>query len=244
MDLRSTITGSPTNAILASSSLIVAVAIGWMIRDYNAWINFGTGGTPPNLQGYWKITKFRILRAFSGDSLTDVSKLPSNGSSYLSRSLPRRQGTPPKIISRTLPQRQYPAKLDSDVYRRLHALPAKYAEKYPDLLTISPSVTEGRSTDAIYARPEKRQGTKDKILGNEIAHVHPAENSLHVWLTQTDTRKVVEAGWGLRFPLASLGMVDEGWTFVFAPRSLDEVDVAEEIVRAGIFHLTGQKVTA
>jgi hypothetical protein len=244
MDLRSTIAGSPANAILASSSLILAAALGWMIRDYNAWINFGTGGTPPNLQGYLKITKFRVLRAFSGDRLNDVSMLPSNGTSYLPKSLPRRQGAPPGIISRTLPQRQYPAKLSSNIYERLHALPAKYAEKYPDLLTISPSVTEGRSTDAIYARPEKRQGAKDKILGNEIAHVHPAENSLHVWLTQADTRKVVEAGWGLRFPLASLGMVDEGWTFVYAPRSTDEVDIVDEIVRAGIGHLTGEEISA
>lgn len=247
MDIRKTVLDNPTNAILAASSSVVALTLAWMINDYRAWVAFGTGGTPPNLQGYLKITKFRILRAFSGDSLTDVSSIPKTGESYLPDDLPQRKGPAPKVISRTLPQRQYPAKLDKDVYDRLHALPAKYAEKYPELLVLDKSITEGRSTDAIYAKPElpgRKKATQDRILGNEIAHVHPAENSLHVWLTLPDTRKVVEAGWGQRFPLASLGMVDEGWTFVYAPRSMEEVDVAEEIVRAGIGHLTGQIVTA
>ena len=214
------------------------------VADHYTNLFVGTGGTPPNLQGYLKITKFRLLRALSGDSLRDASSLPKDGLSYLPESLPSRKGPAPKIISRTLPQRQYPAPLAEDTYQRLHGLPALYAKKYPNLLVLDKSVTEGRSTDAIYARPEISKAPKDPALGNEIAHVHPAENSLHVWLTQADTRKVVEAGWGERFPLSALGMCDAGWTFVYAPRSMDEVDIADEIVRAGIGHLTGESIAA
>lgn len=236
---------SPGGAVLAVLSSGAAVTLAWMINDYNAWVAFGTGGTPPNFQGYLKITKFRILRFFSGDSLNDASSLAVNGPSFIKQPLPPRQGSPPKIVSRTLPQRQQPVALAEDIYDRLHALPSKYAEKYADLLILDKSITEGRSTDAIYARsdlPGRNKGAHDKVLGDEIAHVHPAENSLHVWLNEVDTRKVVEAGWGLRFPLASLGMVDKGWTFVYAPRSMKEVDVAEEIVKAGIRHLTGEDI--
>lgn len=94
-----------------------------------------------------------------------------------------------------------------------------------------------------YAKAPSRWRRLYLHLGSdEIAHVHPAENSLHVWLTRTDTKKVVEAGWGLRFPLASLGMMDEGWTFVYAPRSMAEVDVVENVMKAGIGHLTGERV--
>ena len=217
----------------------------WLISDYNAWIAFGTGGTPPNINGYLRITKFRVLRALSGDDLKDASRLSSNGVSYIKGDLPRRQGPPPKIISRTLPQRQYPAPLDPAIYRRLHDLPKTYYEKHKDLLVLDKSLTEGRTTDAIYAKPGlpgRSSGAKDKVLGDEIAHVHPQENSLHVWLTVPDVKKVVEAGWGVRFPLSSLGMTDNGWTFVYAPRSMDEVDVIENIVKAGIAHLTGRKV--
>ena len=228
-------------ALLGTSLGVGAI---WMINDYSAWLAFGTGGTPANFKGYLKITKFRLLRAFSGDDLKDSSRLSSDGTSYLLYNLPPRQDPPPKIISRTLPQRQYPAPLDPAVYKRLHDLPRKYAEKHPDLLILDKSITEGRSTDAIYAKtelPGRDANAKDKVLGHEIAHVHPAENSLHVWLLEADAKKVVEAGWGERFPLSSLGMVHNGWTFLYAPRSMDEVDVIEQIIKAAIAHLTGHR---
>ncbi|KAI9659522.1 MAG: hypothetical protein M1821_001781 [Bathelium mastoideum] len=238
-----------TSTWKSSSLALLGTTLGagtlWLISDYYAWVAFGTGGTPANLNGYLKITKFRIRRALSGDDLKDASRLSPKGQSYIDHNLPQRQGSPPKIISRTLPQRQYPASLDPAIYKRLHDLPHKYAEKHPDLLILDKSITEGRSTDAIYAKPglpSRSSGAKDKILGDEIAHVHPAENSLHVWLTEADAKKVVEVGWGERFPLSSLGMVHNGWTFLYAPRSMKDVDVIEEVVKAGIGNLTGQKV--
>lgn len=216
----------------------------WLYRDYTAWIDFGTGGTPANVSGYLRISKFRVLRAFSGGDLKDASTLSQTGPSYLSNTLPRREGQPPRIIERTLPQRQYPAKtpLDKAAYDRLHALPKKYADQLSDALKLDKSVTEGRTTDAIYALPAHRHGAHDKVLGDEIAHVHPAENSLHVWLTEADTYKAVSAGWGERFPLASLGMVNAGWTFLYAPRNMEEVAVIEDIFKAGIGHLTGKRL--
>ena len=243
--LRNTIEKTPTHTALAMSASVSALGLAWLVNDYRAWVSFGTGGTPPNVQGYLKVTKFRLQRAWSGDSLTDVTKLSSQGPSYLPSPLPSRQGPAPRMMSRTLPQRQRPAPLADDISKRLHALPSKYVKAHPDLLILDKSITEGRSTDAIYANPElpgRKQATHDKILGDEIAHVHPAENSLHVWLTQADARKVIQAGWGQRFPLASLGILDEGWVFVYAPRTMAEVDVVETIVRAGIAHLTGISV--
>lgn len=217
----------------------------WLINDYNAWVAFGTGGTPPNIKGYLRITRLRILRALSGDDLKDSSRLSSKGISYLEGNLPRRQDPPPKIISRTLPQRQYPVPLDPAIYKRLHSLPKDYYEKHKDLLTLDTSITEGHTTDAIYARPElpgRKASTIDKVLGDEIAHVHPQENSSHVWLTEPDAKKVVATGWGERFPLSSLGKVHNGFIFIYAPKTMADVDVIEDIVKAGIEHLTGQRI--
>ncbi len=80
---------------------------------------------------------------------------------------------------------------------------------------------------------------KDPILDHEIAHAHPADDSLHVWLSDPDARTVIEAGWGQRFPLT---FVKSGWMMVYAPRNLDEVEMVEEIVRAGIAWITGVEV--
>ena len=46
-------------------------------------------------------------------------------------------------------------------------------------------------------------------VGYEIAHAHPADNSLHVLLSPVDACTVIEAAWGRRFAVPS--MVPPGW---------------------------------
>jgi hypothetical protein len=173
----------------------------WILRDYHAWKDFGTGGTPPTWAGYLKMTKIRLHQLFSGHDMRDVSPLGSEGPSHLHIALPDRSASRPTIQSRTMPQRQFPATLDPDVQARLHGLPRKLCSQYSDLLRLDLSHTEGKSSDGIYARdglPRRNVSATDRILQDEIAHVHPAENSLHVWLSQADARKVVSTGWGER----------------------------------------------
>jgi hypothetical protein len=80
---------------------------------------------------------------------------------------------------------------------------------------------------------------KDKILNHEIAHAHPADNSLHVWVSDPDARKIMEAGWGCRF---SLPFVKSGWTMVYAPRNEAEYKVVEQIVKAACGWITGVEI--
>lgn len=178
--------------------------------------------------------------------MRDTSSLATaEGPKNLTRSLPQRQGERPKILARTMPQRQKPEPLDPKIRERVHAIPAKFCREHPDILVLDLSKTEGRSTDAIYAKPDlpgRHPSAKDKILGNEIAHVHPAENSLHVWLSGPDAKEVIEKGWGERFPLSAMGMCHPSWIMVYAPRSMEDVDVIEEIVSAAVQYVAGIKV--
>lgn len=213
--------------------------------DSNEWVEFGSGGTPPTPSGYWRMTKFRFRRFWSSDDLRDPSPLSNEGRKYLSRELPQRSGKRPQIVSRTMPQRQKPEPLDDAIRERVHNLPKKFCEEYPDILKLDLSKTEGRSTDAIYAKPDlsgRDPSAKDKMLGDEIAHVHPADNSLHVWVSPPDAKEAVRKGWGERFPLSSMGLLHPSWIMLYAPRSMEEVDVIEEIVKAGIGFLTGENV--
>ena len=147
-----------------------------------------------------------------------------------------------------MPQRQHPlpeSEIDAGVKEKVAGMMEGFSAKHPEILVSAPSKTEGGSTDAIYAN--KSLDTlnpivlepRNKLLDGEIAHAHPAEGSLHVWLSQADARTVVENGWGQRFPLK---FVDKGWTMVYAPRTMQEVAAIEEIVKAGIGWLTGVSV--
>lgn len=196
------------------------------------------------------MTKIRFSHFLSGDDLTDPSPLSKSTPRYLSDNFhsKKRSGNRPKIYARTMPQRQhrYPdSSVEAGVNEKVANMMKDLQEKHPDLLVLAPSKTEGGSTDAIYANksldtlnPIVRE-PRNKLLDGEIAHAHPAEGSLHVWLSQADARAVVGGGWGMRFPLK---FVDKGWTMVYAPRTMEEVAVVEEIVKAGIGWLTGVSV--
>lgn len=222
----------------------VILSVSWTVWDFQEWKAFGTGGTPPTWAGYWRMTKFRVKRLLSADDLRDASPLKQDGPRYLkTTALTPRQGGRPRIISRTMPQRQHPEKkIDAQAQQRVQSMMQTLAHRHPELLELKKSKTEGRTTDAIYAKPDLstlNPAAKDPLLDHEIAHAHPREDSLHVWLSEPDARTVIEAQWGERFPLT---FVSPGWTMVYAPRTLEEVELVELIVHAGIAWITGVEV--
>ena len=142
-----------------------------------------------------------------------------------------------------MPQRQVPygsGIVDPGVEDRVSSMMDTLAARHSTILELRPSKTEGGSTAAIYGKPTldtlNARAKNNKMLGTEIAHAHPADGSLHVWLSEADAKIVVEKGWGMRFPL---GFIDKGWAMVYAPRTMDEVDVVEKIVMAGVSWITG-----
>jgi len=247
--LANTATTRPRNAAVTSAVVTLAVSLAWVLNDFRAWKSFGTGGTPPTWARYWRMTKIRVNRLllFGKDDLADPSPLSTDTTSYLKADvIPERHGPRPSNSSWTMPQRQAPYKkgtVEPRVEDTVKNMMATLATRHSDLLELRPSKTEGGSTDAIYAKaslPNLNPETQtQKALGTEIAHAHPAEGSLHVWLSQADAKLVVEKGWGLRFPLA---FVSKGWTMVYAPRTMAEVDVVERIVKAGIAWVSGVEV--
>ncbi|KAK3314053.1 hypothetical protein B0H66DRAFT_607298 [Apodospora peruviana] len=229
--------------VLTGFCATAILGIAWTVNDFVAWKAFGTGGTPPTWSGYLRMTKFRLNNLLSGPDLLDPSPLPATGPSYLPTSIPPRAGPRARIMPRIMPQRQVPEPIPTATRNRLLGLVSRLAEAHPTLLECKPSHTEGRSTSGLYARAEvptlNTEAREDKLLAREIAHAHPADNSLHVWLSGPDGRKVIEAGWGQRFPLL---FVRSGWTMVYAPRTEEEMDVVEMIVKAGVAWVTGVEI--
>ncbi|PYI00067.1 hypothetical protein BO71DRAFT_312606 [Aspergillus ellipticus CBS 707.79] len=228
-----------SNPLVTGVCATAVVGVFWAIRDYVDWKAFGTGGTPPTWLGYLRMTRIRLKHALSTNNLLDASHLDQAGPSYLpAESLPIRSGPRPTLMTRILPQRQRPEPIGPATHARLSSLVRDLAAAYPHLLEIKPSRTEGGSTDGLYARSELESlNPVAGVLKGEIAHVHPQENSLHVWLSERDAREVVEKGWGVRFP--PLSGVPRGWVMVYAPRGEGEMDVVEGIVRAAVRWVVG-----
>ena len=197
------------------------------------------------------MTKLRFNAMLSNDDMRDPTPLNSDGPKYLPADFAmkhKREGQRPKMVSRTMPQRQHPFRngdVEVGVKQVVGSMMQTFYAGHTQLLVLKPSKTEGGSTVAIYAKPDLDTlnpvalEPRNKLLDKEIAHAHPADGSLHVWLSQADARAVVESGWGERFPLK---FVDKGWTMVYAPRTMEEVKVVEEVVKAAVGWVCGVKI--
>jgi hypothetical protein len=184
-----------------------------------------------------------ILRLkFFFHNVFDPSGLSKDGPSYLEGPLPPRAGGRPALMPRILPQRQRREPIPAQVRDKLQNLMHSLAAAHPNLFTVRLSHTEGKTTDGLYALeniPSLNPVAKDKVLNHEIAHAHPSDNSLHVWVSDPDALKIIEAGWGCRF---CLPFVRSGWTMVFAPRNEEEYQVVEKIVKAACGWITGVEI--
>ncbi|CRG90075.1 hypothetical protein PISL3812_07116 [Talaromyces islandicus] len=218
---------------------VVALISGWLVNDYRAWKAFGTGGTQPNVLGYCRMTYFRIIYAYHIPSQTNYKTISPEGQSYL-KTIPPRAGGRAKIMPRILPQRQFVEPIDPSTRDRLMNLVRRLVNEHPELFELRPSRTEGGTVDGLYIRDEvttmNSEVRGDPILKKEIAHSHPSENSLHVWVSNPDARKIIEAGWGQRFCLPK---APTGWIMVYAPRNSSEMDIVEDIVKAAVHWATG-----
>uniref|UniRef100_A0A093V0W4 Luciferase domain-containing protein n=1 Tax=Talaromyces marneffei PM1 TaxID=1077442 RepID=A0A093V0W4_TALMA len=222
------------------SGLAVTVGLGtaWVIHDYRQWKAFGTGGTPPNVYGYCRMTILRIRFAYHVPLQTNPETLRNDGPSFL-KAIPQRAGGRPRLMPRILPQRQRPEPIEPATHHKLMALMSRVASQHSDILETRLSRTEG-TADGLYARKNNINVNPivaaDRELNYEIGHAHYADNSLHLWLSEADARKVIEARWGQRFCLPT---VQRGWTMIYAPRNAEELKLIEEFVKASVRWVTG-----
>ena len=71
----------------------------------------------------------------------------------------------------------------------------------------------------------------------EICHIHTSDMSAHVTLSFADAQEVISKGFGERHRLSGTRMLPLGYTMLYVPRSIEEVDVLVEIFQAGIDYM-------
>ncbi|GAA5902433.1 hypothetical protein JCM6882_002752 [Rhodosporidiobolus microsporus] len=241
---------------LAAPTALLLIA-GAVYRDYRAWLDFHPGGTPPTPRGYGKMTWLRIRR-WVGHGDADARRDLRDGGAILPEAeekeekrglaeegwlrgkftLPVRAGERPDMMDRPLPQRQEPQALSESLTKPLFEIIPVIHKQHPDLVSLDLSITEGKSADALFARKTSAP-PETEVVKKELAHVHPADNSLHVLLCPVDAEEVAKKGWGERFVM---GWVPSGWVMLYAPRDEDELAVVERIVKAAVSFGTGEAV--
>lgn len=249
-------------ALAAGTTLATYVAI--VLRaNYVQWLSLGRGGLPSTPLGWvinWLAYPLGNKDLCTADSYyTPLEASAPKGDrtklSFLQGPLAQRSGTRPAVPLFVIPQRQTSAKAPVGLVReRQEAAFAELAQRYAGRVQVKQSGQEGHGaaiwlTEAYQsALPAWAEGTR-----GEIAHIHwGADNSAHCTLSLRDAREVVGKGWGQRHMLSGvkLGLfgrgkmiISHGYTMIYAPRTVEEVDVQMGIFEAAIRCMSGQDGT-
>ena len=255
------------NAWVLLPSIILPVSILQVYRyvydDYQKFLALGPGGNPSTFGGYLRVTYLRIFFAHKDPfQPPSLARAVYPKRQYL-HDIPQRSAPRPQTDG-IAPHRQLNQYPPTDVQKAVKDAYHALVEERSDILHMGDSCFEKHGM-AIFLAPGTAKDDPEAPLeaafnhlnetcktSGEVAHVHDSDSSMHVTLHPADAALVIAAGWGQRHPVAGVSVhgtvsVPDGFTMIYAPQSMDEVDVVMDIVKAGAWWVggvdLGRKVT-
>jgi hypothetical protein len=79
------------------------------------------------------------------------------------------------------------------------------------------------------------------MIANEFAHFHPhPDYSMHLGLTLSDVKIVIEKEWGELHPAVQKGWLPPNFIMLYAPRNKDEIETAKKIIYRSCLFAKGE----
>jgi hypothetical protein len=204
-------------------------------KDYQAWVALGIGGLPHTLEGYRTVKR---MGAMMKDPV-DVSRISlyigKNGDLATLKKLPKRSGTKPSIAPFAVPHRQTDQHNSEQIRKtQTRVFDAAVADSDSQLIYKN-SYLEKHSPGIFLADPAKGNQTVVGISHAEIGHIHAFDGSMHLILSPSDTKEVIEKGWGELHGLAGTGdKAARTYMLIYSPRDENELAVTRKILDAAI----------
>ncbi|KAL2867556.1 uncharacterized protein BJX67DRAFT_387793 [Aspergillus lucknowensis] len=239
--------------VAALPAAVVALFIPSAYRDYQSFLALGPGGPPYNLLG-WLLVKL-VFNPFSREMFrTEIyeRKIDAGETSSLLEDLPKRQGERPKLGTFAAPQRQTDQWPSREIRDKLRAEYSAFLTRNAHLVDRVPSTLE-RYTDAAHVGAHIPLTPVGRQMKREICHLHgTSDHSLHVTLAPADCKRVIESGWGQRFPLSGSSLlrnitfgrvaaIPNEYVYIYAPRDGEEIQTVIRILGAGVQYVTGSR---
>jgi hypothetical protein len=203
--------------------------------NYQAWVALGAGGLPHTLEGYRTV---QALNKRMGNSL-DVSRIApligtKEDTAYLGK-LPKRKGTRPQIAPFAIPHRQADQFNDIQIRAQQQKLFDEGVVQNASLIHYQTSGFE-RNNKAIFLNDTLQANPKmNKVTHGEIGHIHPSDGSMHLtFLSPSDAKTVIEAGWGEFHGLAGSDRLTQTYMMLYSPRDKKELEITKLVLEAAI----------
>lgn len=236
---------SVTGALIFGTAIVA-------YHDYASYVALGPHGLPDTFQGW--VTQLRMSRKARKDTTVpapyDLDSVagPHDRTSFLPASQSHATGSlrwrrggrnnkPPQVAGFVAPQRQTTQRASSATKKAMFGYLDALVAANPGWLQTQTSVLEGPvPAMGMKAGLIQEKGKDVEVLRatrGEMCHVHPPDGSTHLLLSLADQRRVIELGWGRRHRLSGGGILPWNYTFIYAPRNKEEMEVWKAIVVAG-----------
>lgn len=230
-----------TQSVWKSCAVLMLITIvlvaGWGVLDYRAFTSLGEGGIPHTVKGWITANKLRYLaRGTDPLNTSKFEALIGVGSDlYSLREIKKREGSRPEIGSFPVPHRQLDQLNGQNVRDRTGVMLDNLVSENKERITYKVSQYERNNGALWLINPELgNQSTKN---GGEIAHLHPADGSLHLILSPSDSKAVIDAGRGELHRLAGTpGLPATTYMLIYAPRTDSEIELIRKIVESAIVY--------
>ncbi|KAI1105754.1 hypothetical protein F4804DRAFT_331005 [Jackrogersella minutella] len=227
-----------------------------LMEGYRLWKAMGEGGTNYSWTGYMGQVSTEKTMAFGADETikpgfydkpekratgwrkaTDEQKENAK-KSFLKEPLPVRPGPRARAKPFVYPQRERNAAdpQPPDVKQA-------YMEAFNMLGEINGKWTEWKTSalekhgQALFTRASIPLTPLARPSEREICHIHGTDLSGHVTLSFKDADEVISKGWGERHRLSGTDWIHLGYTMLYVPNTVEEVEVLSKIYQAGIDYM-------
>ena len=207
--------------------------------NYQAWVALGVGGLPHTLEGYRTV---QALNKRMGNPL-DVNRIvpligTTEDKAFLKK-LPKRKGERPTIAPFAIPHRQTNQFNDEKIRAVQQQIFDAEVARNASLVHYQTSGFERNNkaiflTDTLHANPAMNRATH-----GEIGHIHPSDGSMHMtFLSPSDAKIVIEAGWGEFHGLAGDARLTQTYMMLYSPRDEKELETTKLILEAAVKYAT------
>lgn len=203
-------------------------------KDYQDWVALGLGGIPHTLDGYRTV---KMLGKQMRDPL-DVNRIAGDigkpGDVKVLVDLPKRAGTKPHIAPFAVPHRQMDQHNDTVTRNKQKQIFDSQVSNTNYNLMYKMSYLERHSPGIFLKDSAAGNQTVVPVSHAEVGHIHPTDGSMHIILSPSDTKEVIEKGWGELHGLAGGGPAAKTYMMVYSPRNDMELEVTKKILEAAV----------
>ncbi|MEA5429297.1 fumarylacetoacetate hydrolase family protein [Arcicella lustrica] len=204
-------------------------------EEYKQWVALGLGGLPHTVEGFKSVQNMNKALKSGTDWKRIEPYIGEKGDIKSLQNLPKRIGTKPTIAPFAVPHRQTDQH-NTEAIRKIQS----------DVFDVSVANSDGKLIFKNSYLEIHNPGIflKDSASGNqsivpvshaEIGHIHHFDGSMHIILSPSDTKEVIQKGWGELHGLASAGTrAAKTYMMIYSPRDEKEVAITKQILDAAI----------